>query len=222
MNKALFTEAKEIYHMATLSRKFLDSIGIENDKADLIIERHNEVLTEIKDERDKYKADAEALPEVQKQLNEYKEAEKNAEKDPYKVKYEALKEDFEEYKNGITAKETAAKKEQAYTALLKKAGVTEKRIPAILKVTDLDSVELDDEGNAKDADKLTESIKAEWSDFIVTKQTRGADVSTPPANNGKTTKTKEEIRAITDPIARQKAMLENPSLFGLPEPDSNE
>ena len=82
--------------MASLSRKFLDSLGIDNDKADLIIERHNEVITEIKDERDKYKADAESLTEIQRQLNEYKEAEKNAEKDPFKVKYEALKEDFEQ------------------------------------------------------------------------------------------------------------------------------
>lgn len=208
--------------MATLSRKFLDSIGIENDKADLIIERHNEVLTEIKEERDKFKADAEALPDIQKQLNEYKEAEKNAEKDPYKVKYEALKEDFEEYKNGIAAKETAVKREAAYVKLLKSAGVSEKRIPAILKVTELDKIELDDEGNAKEADKLTEAIKTEWGDFITTTQVKGAKVATPPANNGKTTKTREEIRAIADPAARQKAMLENPSLFNLPDNNSNE
>lgn len=201
--------------MATLSRKFLDSIGIENDKADLIVERHNEVLTEIKEERDKYKTDAEALPEVQKQLDAYKEAEKNADKDPYKVKYEALKEDFEEYKNGIEAKETASKKEAAYRKLLKDAGVSEKRVAAILKVTDLDKVELDSDGNAKEADKLTEAIKTEWSDFIQTTSTKGAQVATPPANDGKATKTKEEIRAISDPAARQKAMLENPSLFGL-------
>jgi hypothetical protein len=39
----------------------------------------------------------------------------------------------------------------------------------------------------------------------------------PPANGGKTTMTKEQIRAIPDAQARQKAMLENPSLFGLAE-----
>ena len=38
-----------------------------------------------------------------------------------------------------------------------------------------------------------------------------------PANDGKSTMTKEQIRAIADPVARQKAMLENASLFGLPE-----
>ena len=107
--------------MASLSRKFLDSIGIEGDKVDLIIERHNEVLTEIKDERDQYKKDAETLPEIQKQLNQYMEMEKKAEKDPYKVKYEAIKEDFEEYKKGVLEKETAHKKETEYRRLLKEA-----------------------------------------------------------------------------------------------------
>lgn len=203
--------------MASLSRKFLDSIGIENDKADLIIERHNEVLTEIKDERDKYKSEAESIPELQKQLGEYEELKKKAEKDPYKVKYEALKEDYEEYKNGILKKETAEKKESAYKKLLIDSGVTEKRIPAILKVTDLDSIEFDDDGKIKNADKVTENIKSEWADFISVKKTKGAEVATPPANGGKATKTREEIRAIADPIARQKAMLENPSLFGLPD-----
>ena len=208
--------------MASLSRKYLQSIGIEEDKIDLIIEKHGEVVNEIKDERDKFKKDAEMLPDLQKQLKDYQEAEKTAEKDPYKVKYEALKEDFEEYKNGIEAKETASKKEKAYTKLLKDAGVPDKRVSAILKVTDLDSIELDDEGNAKNSEKLTESIKEEWSDFIPTKKTEGAKVANPPTNTGKTTKTKEEIRAIADPTERQKAMLENPSLFGLPENDSND
>jgi len=203
--------------MASLSRKFLDSIGIEGDKVDLIIERHNEVLSEIKDERDQYKKEAESLPEIQKQLNEYKENEKNAEKDPYKVKYEALKEDYEEYKKGILEKETIGKKESEYKRLLKESGVSEKRISAILKVTDLDSIELDEKGNAKNSDELIKHIKDEWSDFIQATKTEGAKVANPPINGGKVTKTKEEIRAIADPIERQKAMAENPTLFGLPE-----
>lgn len=194
--------------MASLTRKYLAGIGIEEDKIDLIIDKHNEVLTEIKDERDKYKEDSEKLPEVQKQLDQYKEAEKKGEKDPYKVKYEALKEDFEEFKRGVTAKETTAKKESAYTKLLKEAGVSEKRIASILKVSDLDSVELDDEGNAKDADKLKEAIKTEWSDFIQTPGTKGASVTNPPANNTNTVKSKDEIMKIKNTAERQKAWAE--------------
>jgi hypothetical protein len=172
-------------------------------------------LTEIKDERDQFKADAEKLPDIQKQLEEYQKAENDPKNKTLQVKYDALKEEFEEYKNGITAKETKAKKEEAYKQILKEIGIPEKRIPAILKVSDIDSIELDTDGNVTNKDKLTESNKAEWSDFIPTKKTEGAQVANPPANGGKATKTREEIRAIADPIARQKAMLENPSVVGL-------
>lgn len=192
--------------MASLTRKFLSGIGIDDDKAELIIEKHNEVLTEIKDERDQLKAEAEKLQDVQKQLDKYLEAEKNGQKDPYKVKYEALKEDFEEFKKGVEAKETTAKKESAYSKLLKEAGVSEKRIAAILKVSDLDSVELDEEGNAKDAEKLKASIKNEWSDFIPTTTIQGASVANPPTNNTQNAaKTKKEIMEIKNTSERQAA-----------------
>lgn len=203
--------------MASLSRKFLTTLGIDEDKADAIMEKHQEVLTEVKEERDKYKEEAESVPALQKQVEDLKAQAEGAEKDPYKVKYEALKEDFEAFKNSISEKETASKKETAYKALLKDAGVSEKRISAIMKVTDLKDFELDEEGKPKEAEKYIASIKEEWSDFIQTTHKEGAGTSTPPANGGKTTMTKEQIRAIADPIARQKAMAENPSLFGLPE-----
>ena len=192
--------------MAQFTRKYLTSIGIEEDKIDLIMEKHSEVVTEIKDERDKYKVEADKLPDVQKQLSELQEDAKNNSEDKYKVKYDALKEDFEEYKKGVTAKETKSKKESAYTKLLKAAGVSEKRISAILKVTNFDDIELDENGDAKEADKLTESIKSEWSDFISTTSTQGANVANPPANNtGKAIKTKKEIMEIKDTAERQQA-----------------
>ena len=63
---------------------------------------------------------------------------------------------------------------------MKDAGVPEKRIEAILKVSDIDSLEFDDKGAVKDSDKLTESIKTEWSDFIPASSTEGARTATPP------------------------------------------
>lgn len=192
--------------MATLSMQFLSALGIDDDKAQEICARHKEVLTEIKTERDKYKEEAEKLPEIQKQLDQYKEAEKKGEKDTYKVKYDALKEDFEEYKKGVDAEKTKFKKESAYSKLLKDAGISEKHIAKILKVSDLDSLELDDEGNAKDADKLTESIKTEWSEFITTNKVEGAKVANPPMNNTSSgVKTKEEILKIKNTTERQNA-----------------
>lgn len=198
-----------------LSRKFLSALGIDEEKAEQIITAHTETVDGLKAERDKYKADAEKLPAVEGELKTLKE--KAAGDDPYKDKYEKLKKEHEDFKKDVEAKATTAKKEGAYKALLKEIGIPEKRIDAVLKVSDVSKIEFDDEGKVKDGDKLKESLKTEWGDFIPTTKTEGAKTATPPANAGKTTMTREQIRAISDPAARQKAMLENPSLFGLPE-----
>jgi hypothetical protein len=191
-----------------LSRNFLSALGIEEDKATVIVERHREIVDEITTERDTLKEKADQLAEVQKQLNKYKkaeeEAEKNAEKDPYKVKYEAIKEEFENYKKDIQNKEITAKKTEAYKKLLKDAGVSEKRIEAVLKVSNIDSLEFDDEGKVKEADKLTESIKTEWSDFIQTDKVEGATTANPPT----TTKTAQDLGKLSmaDYIKARKTM----------------
>jgi len=131
----------------------------------------------------------------------------------WKTKYDALKEEFTSYKNDISAKETKATRSNAYKELLKQAGVSEKRLDSVLKVSDIDSLEMGEDGKFKDADKLIENIKTEWADFITTTETRGAKTATPP----KTTSvkmTKEEIMKIEDDGERQKAIAENHELFG--------
>ena len=200
--------------MASLTRKFLASIGIEEDKIDLIVDKHNEVLTEIKDERDKYKEDAAKLPDIEKELNTLKE--QVAGVDPYKDKFEALQKEYDTYKADVETKATAAKKETAFRHILKDIGIPDKRIDSVVKVSDISKIELTEDG-IKDEETLKESLKKEWSDFIATKTTEGVPSANPPSNTGKTTMTKEQIRAIPDASARQKAMLENPTLFGLPD-----
>lgn len=200
--------------MASLTRKFLASIGIEEDKIDLIVEKHNEVLTEIKDERDKYKEDATRLPDIEKELNTLKE--QAAGKDSFKDKYEALQKEYDGFKADVESKQTAAKKESAFRHILKDIGIPEKRIDSVVKVSDINGIELTEDG-IKDEETLKESLKKEWSDFITTTKVEGATSANPPTTAGKTTMTKEQIRAIPDASARQKAMLENPTLFGLPD-----
>ena len=200
--------------MASLTRKFLASIGIEEDKIDLIVEKHNEVLTEIKDERDKLKADAEKLPEMEKELKTLKE--QVAGIDPYKEKFETLQKEYDDFKADVESKQTTAKKESAFRHILKDIGIPEKRIDSVVKVSDINGIELTEDG-IKDEETLKESLKKEWSDFITTTKTEGVNSANPPTQTGKTTMTKEQIRAIPDASARQKAMLENPTLFGLPD-----
>lgn len=175
--------------MASLTRKFLEALGVEEKAQDQIMEKHSEVVSEIKTERDKFKEDAEKLPEVQKQLDDLKA--KQSDDDPTeleKVKKELADKtaEFEKYKGDIEAKETKTKKETAYRKLLKDAGVGDKYTDIIIKASEkeIDSIAFDKEGNVKDSDKITASMKESLANFIVTEQRKGADVQTPPAGNG--------------------------------------
>lgn len=201
-----------------LSRKFLKALGIEDEKIDQIIDAHSETVNALKDEMADYKAKADGADSTKKELDklkaEIKEAEEKNGKDPYKVKYEAIKEDFENYKKDVEAKATKANKEKLYTELLKEAGVADKRIAAILRVSDLDKIEVDTDGKLKDSKELTKSIKEEWADFITKTESKGAETATPPGSTGGKTMTKDDIMKIKDASERQKAIAENHELFG--------
>ena len=194
-----------------LTRRMLKAMGIEDEKIDQIIDAHTETVDALKDERDTYKANADKLPGVQKELDGLKK-----DGGDWQKQYEKEHTDFEAYKTEQTAKATKATKDAAFRALLKEAGIPDKRLDVIMKVTNLDEIELDESGKIKDASKHTETVKTEYADFIVTTTERGATVATPPANTGNgATKTRDEILSIKDGAARRKAMAENPELFGI-------
>lgn len=162
----------------------LKAMGIEEEKIEQIIEEHAETVNALKQQRDQYKVDAEKLPGVQKELDDLKEAAEKDGENPYKAKYEDLQQQFDDYKADVTAKETKAKKTAAYRKLLKDAKVSEKRLDSILKLSPVDDVELDDNGEIKDAADVKKKIEEEWSDFIVTEETHGADSNNPPGGSG--------------------------------------
>lgn len=168
-----------------LTRRSLKAMGIEDEKIDEIISAHAETVDALKEQRDNYKAQADELAKVQQKLDEANKTIKANGSDAWKVKYDAIKEEYDNYKSDISAKETTRAKQAAYREVLKAAGVSDKRIDSIIKVSDIDSVELDESGKIKEADKLTENIKTEWADFIVSTNTQGANTATPPTNSKK-------------------------------------
>ena len=196
------------------SRKMLKAMGIEDEKIDQIIDAHSETVDALKADRDAYKEDAAKLAAVQKELD----ALKAKGDDGYKAKYEAEKAAHDALKADIAAKETKKAKTDAYRELLKGANIDEKRIATILRAEapTIDKIELDADGKIKNAEQYTESIKSDWADFIVTQSAKGTNTATPPANGGAaSTKTKEDILKIKDAGERQKAIAENPTLFGI-------
>ena len=196
------------------TRKMLKAMGIEEEKIDQIIDAHSETVDALKADRDAYKEDAAKLAAVQKELDELKAKGD----DGYKAKYEAEKAAHDALKADIAAKETKKAKTDAYRELLKGANIDEKRIATILRAEapTIDKIELDADGKIKNAEQHTERIKSDWADFVVTQSAKGTNTATPPANGGAaSTKTKEDILKIKDAGERQKAIAENPTLFGI-------
>ena len=200
-----------------LTRKFLTAMGIEAEKIDEIISAHSDTVTALKEDRDKYKADAEKVPSMQKELDSLRKTVEDNNDEEYKEKYEKIKKEFDDFKNDLKAKEDRTAKANAYKSLLKEVGISDKRIDSVLKVSNeiIDGLKVDSDGKIKDADKVKDSIKDEWSDFISKEGVKGADTNNPPSNNGGGKMTKEEIFKIKDASDRQKAIVENHELFGI-------
>ena len=164
-----------------LTRSFLKALGIEEEKIGEIINAHSETVSGLKAEIEKYKGDAEKLPDVQKQLTEATEKLKAADSDGYKAKYEAEKAAHEKLKTDTANEKTRNAKETALREALKAAGYSDAGIKKIAKYGGfIDSVNLDESGKLKDGDKLLESVAAEWSEYKGTIKTESANPANPP------------------------------------------
>lgn len=167
-----------------LTRAMLKGMGLTDEQVSAIIEEHTSVTDALKEQRDEYKKDAEKLPKVQKELDDLKESVDNNDSDEWKQKYEDEHQKFEDYKTDIQTKETKSQIRSAYKKLLTECNVGDKHIDSILRVTEFDKMKLDKDGTLENADSLKEKIAEEWSGFISTKETKGADVDNPPKKDG--------------------------------------
>lgn len=57
---------------------------------------------------------------------------------------------------------------------------------------------MDDKGAIKDAAALEKSLKSDYSEYITTTSTKGANIPTPPASNGGKAMTREDIYKTDD------------------------
>jgi hypothetical protein len=159
------------------TRKFLKALGIEDAAIDQIIESHTEVVDALKEQIKTLSDKADTAADLQKKLDEGS--------DEWKTKYDDVKKQFDDYKADQSKKDTRRAKETALAKVASEAGITEKRIQAILKVVDVDKYEIDDDGELKDKDGAKSYFETEWADFIGKSGKKGADTSTPPGNKGK-------------------------------------
>jgi len=167
-----------------ITRKLLKGMGLTEEQQDTIIEAHTDTVNGLKADVDRYKADAEKLPGVQKELDDLK----GKGDDGYKEKYESEHKAFEDYKTSVAAEKTTAAKEKALETALKKVGIADKRLQSVARLCKgdglLDKLELDEDGTVKDAAKLEKSLKDGYGEYITTTSTQGANTPNPPANSG--------------------------------------
>lgn len=177
-----------------LTRKFLKALGIEDDKIDEIVAAHGETVTALKAEIDEAKQGASGLDAITKERDRYKadlEALQKTSGDAAKVQAE-----YDAYKAQVEKDKTAAQKGAALDAVLKEAGVERESFRTQLgKGWDMDTIELED-GKVKDKAALISRIKADYPDFIGTVNTEGTKPLTPPPGGGKTY-TREQLKGLS-------------------------
>lgn len=92
-----------------------------------------------------------------------------------------MKSEYDTFKSEVEGQKAKNAKTEAYKKLLRDSNIAEKYIDKITRLAEIDKLELDKDGNIKDAESIKKSVETDWSDFIATEKKRGADVKTPPA-----------------------------------------
>lgn len=198
--------------MAKFTRKEIREIigeACTDEMENKIMALHLGVVDPMKDDIADLRAKADTLEAVTKERDALKAG------GDYKQKFEDEHKAFEDYKKGITAKETRAAKEKAVRAYLESKSITGNNLEIAMRGcgAEIDAAELDGE-KIKDTKAFDDLIGGTFKGLVVKSSTVGVNTPNPPANNGGTTMTKEQIMAIKDTATRQKAISDNHELFG--------
>lgn len=173
-----------------------------------LVALHLGVVDPLKDDLTKYKADAEKLPSIQKELDDIKAAGDGG----YKEKYEKEHSAFEAFKTDITAKESKAAKEKAVRAYFESKNITGANLDLAMRGCgeEMAALELDGE-KIKDTKSLDALVDGTYKG-LVSKQTVRVDTGA-RFNGGGKPMTKDEIMQITDRAERRAAIAANMDLF---------
>lgn len=176
-----------------LGEAYTDDIGKK------LVAQHRSVVDPLLDDlesakRDatKYKAEAEKVPGLQKDLDEAKKGE------DWKDKYEKEHQSFEDYKTKIAQDAEAVKVEAAYRKLLTEEKVSEKAMTLIIaaKKAEFSKMKLKEDGTLDGAEDLKKEINEKYADFRVSQRQRGEQVGNPPAGapGGSDSSVREYVR----------------------------
>lgn len=173
-----------------------------------LVALHLGVVDPLKDDLTKYKADAEKLPGVQKELDDLKAAGDGG----YKEKYEKEHSAFETYKSDVTAKESKAAKEKAVRAYFESKNITGANLDLAMRGCgeEMAALELDGE-KIKDTTSLDALVDGTYKGLVSKSHVR-VDMGG-RLNDGGKPMTKDEVMQITDRAERRAAIAANMDLF---------
>ena len=189
-----------------LTRKLLKGMGLTDEQVDTIIEAHTDTVDGLKEQVKVYKADADKLTTVQKELDGLKAAGD----DGWEQKAKGWEKKYTDLVAENKSKETRAAKEAAVKAYYESKGITGDNLTIAMMGSGevLEKLELDG-GKIKDAAALDGGAFAK---LVSSTTTEGLKTQTPPKNGGGKM-TREEIVKIQDPVERRAAIRDNMELF---------
>lgn len=159
------------------TRKFLKSLGLNEDQVESVIEAHTEVTdaqkTTIADLTEK----ANKVDDLQKQLDAVSTGE------DWQKKYNDKDKELKDYKAEVESKERETALKAAFRELLVEEHVGERQLDAVVRATDFKDMKLGADGKLENVDTLRANIKRDWAGFITTTTQQGAPVANPPTPN---------------------------------------
>ena len=177
-----------------LTRKSLKAMGLTDEQVDSIIEMHTETVDGLKDQVKTYKADAEKLPSVQKELDDLKAAGDGG----FKEKFEKEHSDFENFKKTIQEKETKAAKESAAKAFFESKGITGNSLEIAMRGNSAEIAALDLDGEKiKDSSALDALVNGTFKALVSTTTTKGANIPNPPVTTPNKAYSADDIRKMS-------------------------
>lgn len=170
-------EEKEIDGVMELSRKFLESLDIDEETIKKIIAAHRETVDALKEQCDDMKEKADGYDKLKSDI----EALKGPDGKSYKELYEAEKQAFAAFKSTQAQKDAREAKAKAVRAYFESKNITGGNLDIALKgcVEEIDAVELEN-GKIKDSTALDSLIGGIYAGLVSKEQKKGAGVPTPP------------------------------------------
>lgn len=179
-------------------REILSTAGVDrehmSDAVDKIIDGHLASINVLREEADKYKADAEKLPNVQKELDDLKAAGDGG--------WEEKAKDFEKKYNDLVAenknKETKAAKESAAKAFFESKGITGNSLEIAMRGSSAEIAGLDLDGEKiKDSSALDALVNGTFKALVSTTTTKGANIPNPPITTPNKAYSADDIRKMS-------------------------